>query len=49
MLVDDHLVGALPLPLPLLLESGNHRIIVELGEQRIEQVKALPGQTVECA
>ncbi len=48
VLVDDHLVGALPLPLPLLLESGNHRIIVELGEQRIEeQVKALPGQTVE--
>lgn len=48
VVVDDHLVGALPLPLPLLLESGNHRIIVELGDQRIEeQVKALPGQTVE--
>ncbi len=48
VLVDDHLVGALPLQMPLLLESGNHRITVELGEQRIEeQVKALPGQTVE--
>lgn len=48
VLVDEHLVGALPLPTPLLLESGNHRITVELGEQRIEeQVKALPGQTVE--
>ena len=48
VLVDDRLAGALPLPLPLLLETGNHRIIVELGDQRIEeQVKALPGQTVE--
>lgn len=46
--VDEHLVGALPLQTPLLLESGTHRIIVELNDQRIEeQVKALPGQTVE--
>jgi len=48
VLVDDHVVGALPLQLPLLLASGNHRIAVEFGDQRLdEQVKSLPGQTVE--
>jgi len=46
--VDDHLIGALPLQMPLLLEAGNHRIVVEFSDQRIEeQVKSLPGQTVE--
>lgn len=46
--VDDRVLGTLPLPLPLLVELGNRRIAVELGDQRIEdQAKVLPGQTVE--
>lgn len=46
--VDDLLVGALPLPLPLLLPLGSHRVTVELGEQRVEeQIKTLSGQTAQ--
>lgn len=46
--VDELLVGGLPLPLPLLLPLGSHRVVVELGEQRVEeQIKTLSGQTAQ--
>ena len=48
VLVDDQPVGVLPLPLPLLLPLGSHRVTVELGEQRVEeQIKTLSGQTAQ--
>jgi len=48
VLVDGKLVGALPLPLPLLLPLGNHKITVELGAQRVdEQLKTLSGQNAQ--
>ena len=46
--VDELLVGGLPLPLPLLLPLGSHRVAVVLGEQRVEeQIKTLSGQTAQ--
>lgn len=48
VLVDEQLVGALPLPLPLLLPLGPHKVTVELGAQRVEeQIKILSGQTAQ--
>jgi hypothetical protein len=46
--IDDKLVGALPLALPLLLPLGLHKVTVELGAQRVEeQIKVLSGQLAE--
>lgn len=36
LLVDGHLVGALPLPGPVLVEAGPHRFRVEVGPKRYE-------------
>ena len=48
VLVDDKLLGALPLALPLQLTPGTHKIAVELGSQRaVDTVKSLPGQLGE--
>ena len=48
VLVDDRLVGALPLPLPLLVPLGTHKVTVELGAQRVEEsLKILSGQVAQ--
>jgi len=48
VLVDERIAGMLPLPLPLLLASGEHRITLELAQRRIEgPVKVLPGRLSE--
>lgn len=48
VLVDERVAGMLPLPLPLLLASGEHRITLEMGQRRIEgPVKVLPGRLSE--
>lgn len=48
VLVDEKVTGMLPLPLPLLLASGEHRITLEVGARRIEgPVKVLPGRLSE--
>lgn len=48
VLVDDRVVGALPLPLPLLVPSGDHKITLEVADRRLEgRVKVLPGRTSE--
>ena len=48
VLVDDKLLGALPLALPLQLTPGTHKIAVELSAQRaVDTVKSLPGQLGE--
>lgn len=48
VLVDDRPVGVLPLPLPLLLPLGQHRVVVERDLLRLEQeVTVLAGRTLE--
>ena len=48
VLVDERVTGMLPLPLPLLLASGEHRVTLELAQRRIEgPVKVLPGRLSE--
>jgi hypothetical protein len=48
VLVDERVSGMLPLPLPLLLTSGEHRVTLEIGQRRIEgPVKVLPGRLSE--
>lgn len=48
VLVDERVTGMLPLPLPLLLTSGEHRITLEIAQRRIEgPVKVLPGRLSE--
>lgn len=36
VLLDDRVVGTLPLPLPLLCEPGSHRIAMEQGKKRLQ-------------
>lgn len=36
VLLDDRIVGTLPLPLPLLCEPGSHRIAIEHGKKRLQ-------------
>ncbi len=46
--VDDRVVGMLPLPLPLLLGSGDHKLTLEVNGRRLEgPVRVLPGRTSE--
>jgi len=46
--VDDRVVGVLPLPLPLLLVSGEHKVTLEVSGRRLEgPVRVLPGRTSE--
>ena len=46
--VDDRVVGILPLPLPLLLVSGEHKVTLEVSGRRLEgPVRVLPGRTSE--
>ena len=46
--VDDRVVGMLPLPLPLLLGSGDHKLTLEVSGRRLEgPVHVLPGRTSE--
>lgn len=48
VLIDDRPVGVLPLPLPLLLPPGEHRMVVERGALRLEDgVTVLAGRTLE--
>lgn len=48
VLIDDHAVGVLPLPLPLLLPIGEHKVVVERDTLRLEDgVTVLAGRTVE--
>lgn len=48
VLVDERVAGMLPLPMPLLLASGEHRVTLEMGQRRIEgPVKVLPGRLSE--
>lgn len=48
VLVDERVAGMLPMPLPMLLASGEHRITLEIGQRRIEgPVKVLPGRLSE--
>lgn len=48
VLLDERVAGMLPLPLPLLLASGEHRVTLEMGARRIEgPVKVLPGRLSE--
>lgn len=45
VVVDDHVVGSLPLPLPLLLAPGPHRVALEAGSHRFHAaVQVLPGR-----
>ena len=45
VVVDEHVVGALPLPLPLLLAPGPHQVALEAGSHRwAAAVKVLPGR-----
>ncbi len=45
VVVDEHVVGALPLPLPLLLAPGPHQVVLEAGSHRwAAAVKVLPGR-----
>lgn len=45
VVVDEHVVGALPLPLPLLLTPGPHQVALEAGSHRwAAAVKVLPGR-----
>jgi hypothetical protein len=47
-LVDGRLVGTLPLPLPLLISPSEHRVVLERGNQRIEdQVQIAAGRLGE--
>lgn len=46
--VDDRVVGMLPLPLPLLIGSGDHKLTLEVNGRRLEgPVRVLPGRTSE--
>lgn len=46
--IDDRVVGILPLPLPLLLVSGEHKVTLEVSGRRLEgPVRVLPGRTSE--
>jgi hypothetical protein len=46
--VDDRVVGMLPLPLPLLVSSGDHKLTLEVNGRRLEgPVRVLPGRTSE--
>lgn len=48
VLIDDRPVGVLPLPLPLLMPLGEHRVVVERDALRLEEVvKVLAGRTLE--
>ncbi|MFO0574413.1 MAG: PEGA domain-containing protein [Polyangia bacterium] len=48
LLVDDRVVGMLPLVKPLLLSAGEHKVTLELNQRRLEgPVKVLPGRTAE--
>lgn len=48
VLLDDQVVGVLPLPLPLLVTPGSHKLAVELGKRKQEdRVDALAGRTIE--
>ena len=48
VLVDERVVGMLPLPLPILLASGDHRVTIEAADKRSEgPVKVLPGRLSE--
>lgn len=48
VLIDDRAVGVLPLPLPLLLPIGEHKVVVERDTLRLEDgVTVLAGRTVE--
>ena len=47
--VDDRVVGMLPLPLPLLLGSGDHKVTLDVNGRRLEgPVRVLPGRTSDC-
>lgn len=47
-LVDERVVGMLPLSLPLLVSSGEHRVAIEVDSRRLEStVKVLPGRVAE--
>lgn len=48
VVVDGRLVGALPLPRPLLLSPAEHRIEIELGSRRLsDQVRLSVGRLAE--
>ncbi len=48
ILIDDRAVGVLPLPLPLLLPIGEHKVVIERDTLRLEDgVTVLAGRTVE--
>lgn len=48
VLIDDRAVGVLPLPLPLLLPIGEHKVVVERDTLRLEDgVTVLAGRTIE--
>lgn len=48
VLVDDRLVGQVPLSQPLLVPVGSHKITVEQGNQRFEtELQVQPGRAIE--
>lgn len=48
VLLDDQVVGVLPLPLPLFVTPGPHKLAVELGKRKQEdRIDALAGRTIE--
>jgi len=48
VLVDDRVVGTLPLPLPLLLPAGEHKVVLEQNALRLEdRITVLAGRVAE--